>query len=425
MKKIIIILVVVFMSMSLVSCDTKSKNSSVEEIKGKVNIWTTDANEALINDAMVLFKKKYPHVYVNISTLAEDKLEDNLSNSLKEKVNLPDIVVVRDKNVPVIINKFEGSFLDASSISQFNKDIFIKNQINNNTYKNKVYAVPLYVEPTFMLYREDILGGLNIKSEDIKTWQQYIDIGVNPVKSNGKLMLSSDYFNNGAIYDLALRQLGVSYFNKDKKIDLLNEKAVKAADLLNNIYNSKISQDDKESTDKIQSFVRGDTVSLLCNLSTMYNIQNKYPDLSGKLKAQKIPAFEQGGNRDNINFGDNLMLLKTSENNSAALEFTKFLSSNEELSAYEYTRYGFMSSNINSYSDDSFYKKNIFYNNENIGRMAIDEILGLRNMQYSYNFNIIRNKVLQTIIDTSINGKPLNDSLYNLQTSLEQTDELK
>lgn len=362
---------------------------------------------------------------MNISTLAEDKFEDNLSNSLKEKINLPDIVVVRDKNVPVIINKFESSFLDASSIPQFNKDVFIKNQINNSTYKNKIYAVPLYVEPTFMLYREDILGSLNIKSEDIKTWQQYIDIGINAVKSNGKLMLSSDYLNNGTIYDLALSQLGANYFNKDKKIDLLNEKAVRAAALLNNIYNSKISQDNNGNIDKIQSFVRGDTVSLICNLSTLYNIQNKYPDLSGKLKVEKMPAFEQGGNRDNINFGDNLMLLKTSKNNSAALEFTKFLSSNVELSTYEYTRYGFMSSNINSYSDDSFYKKNIFYNNENLGRMAIDEISGLRNMQYSYDFNVIRNKVLQTIIDTSVNGKPLNDSLYNLQTSLEQTDEFK
>lgn len=425
MKKIIIILTIVFMSISLVSCDAKSKNSSVEEIKGKVNILTTDANEALINDAIVLFKKKYPNIDVNISTLAEDKFEDNLSNNLKEKINLPDIVVVRDKNVSVIINKFESSFLDASSIPQFNKDIFIKNQINNSTYKNKIYAVPLYVEPTFMLYREDILGSLNIKSEDIKTWQQYIDIGINAVKSNGKLMLSSDYLNNGTIYDLALSQLGANYFNKDKKIDLLNEKAVRAAALLNNIYNSKISQDNNGNIDKIQSFVRGDTVSLICNLSTLYNIQNKYPDLSGKLKAEKIPAFEQGGNRDTINFGDNLMLLKTSKNNSAALEFTKFLSSNVELSTYEYTRYGFMSSNINSYSDDSFYKKNIFYNNENLGRMAIDEISGLRNMQYSYDFNVIRNKVLQTIIDTSVNGKPLNDSLYNLQTSLEQTDEFK
>ena len=426
MKKIAVVITIIFMSISLISCTVSPKDGSNNDIKGKVILWTTDRNEALINDAAALFKKKYPLVDVNVSFLDEDKVEETLSKSLREKVNLPNMIVIRDKYVPVMTDKFENNFLDAASISQFQKDIFVKNQINNNTYKNKIYAVPWYVEPTFMIYREDILKSLNIKSEDIKTWKQYIDIGSNSVKNNGKFMLSSDYFNNGTIYDLALSQLDVNYFNKDNKgLDLLNQGAIKAAKLLNDMYNSKILHDDNVSGEKIQSFTKGDTVSLICNLSTMYNIQNQYPNLNGKLKVQKIPGFEPGGNRDNINFGDNLMLLKSSANNSAVLEFTKFLSSDRELSAYEFTRYGFMSSDTTSYIDDSFYKKNAFYNNESLGRMSIDEVLGLRNMQYNSKFNDIRNSVLQTIIDLSKNNKSLNESIYNLQTSLEQSDLLK
>lgn len=425
MKKIAAVITVFFMSICLISCSAWHKDNSNNGIEGKVTIWTMDGNEALINDAIVLFKKKYPSVDINVSFIDDNKLEDTLSRSLKEKINRPDIVVVRDKDVPVMINKFENNFLDAASISQFQKDTFIKNQINNNTYKNKIYAIPWYVEPTFMIYREDILESLNTKSEDIKTWQQYIDIGSNLVKNNGKFMLSSDYFNNGTVYDLALSQLGSSYYNKDKELDLLNQGPIKAAELLNDMYNSKILHDDNASNEKIQSFVNGDTLSLICNLSTMYNIQNKYPTLSGKLKVQKIPAFEPGGNRDNVNFGDDLMILKSSANNSAALEFTRFLSSDTELSTYEYTRYGFMSSDTTSYGDDSFYKKNAFYKNENLGRMSIDEILGLRNMQYNDNFNDIRNRSLQTIIDASKNNKSLNESMYDLQTNLEESDLLK
>jgi multiple sugar transport system substrate-binding protein len=425
MKKVAVLLTIFFMSISLVSCASKPKDSNTKELKGKVSLWTIDSNEALINDAVALFKKKNPSVEVNVSSLDFDKVTEALSKNSSEKVNLPDMIVVRDKDVPIIINEYQNSFLESSSIPQFNKDVFIKNQINNATYKNKIYAVPWYVEPTFMIYREDILESLNIKSEDIKTWKQYMDIGSNQVKASGKFMLSSDYFNSGTVYDLALNQLGVDYFNKDKKIDLLSQKSVKAAGLLNDIYNSKILDDDSESSSKIQSFVSGSTVSLIGNLSTIYNIQKQYSSLKSKLKIEKIPAFEPGGNRDTINFGDNLMLLKSSSNNPAALEFTRFLSSDTELSTYEFARYGVMSSDTTSYGDDSFYKKNSFYNNQSLGRMAIDEVSALRTMTYNHNFNDIRNKTVQIIIDASKNNKPLNESMYNLQTNLEQPDSLK
>ncbi|AJA46336.1 carbohydrate ABC transporter substrate-binding protein, CUT1 family [Clostridium pasteurianum DSM 525 = ATCC 6013] len=421
MKKIISILIIFLVNISLISCETASNSSNVEKLSGKVTIWTTDANAALINDAAALFRKRYPEVSINVSYSDVNTALDSISKSSKENVHLPDIMIVRDKNIPVVLNKAQNNILDASEIPQFKKDKFIKNQINNNTYKNRIYAVPWYVEPTIMLYREDILKSLNIKSDDIKTWKQYIDIGNNILKPEGKAMLSSMDINDGTIYDLLLSQLGVSYFNNNENIDLLNEKSVRAAGILNEIYKSKISRD---STDKIQSFINGDAISLICNVSTMYNIESKYPDLKDKIRIQKIPAFEPGGNRDNINFGDNLMLLKSSKSNSAALQFVQFLSSDKEFADYEFKRYGFISSDTTSYVEDSFYKKNEFYN-KYIGIMAVDEILGLRNMKYEYNFNIIRDKSLKTIIDASANNKPLNESLYNLQTALEQSDELK
>jgi ABC-type glycerol-3-phosphate transport system substrate-binding protein len=421
-RKILIIVILVVVSVCITSCKEAAQeitsDNKVNELNGKVNIWASTRDADLLNKEVALFNKKYPKVQVNITNSDINIIKDNLSKDLKDKSKLPDIISLEDTEVPTIVSKFKDNLLDEESTVDFKSDSYVKYQIHNSTYDSNVYACPWYVDPVFMVYRQDILRNLNVNSEDIKYWSQYVNIGAGPVKLAGKAMLSIDYFNNSLLYNIGLRELGINYFSDDDKLDL--EDSITPAQLVFNAYNNKILYDSNKLGEE-QNFSAGNTLSLVCNLSTLRDIENKYPNLKGKLNVEKVPAFEAGGNRDVVEFGENIIALKNSNKNRAAMEFIKFLSSSDESSSLLFDNYGYLTSNTVQYTNSKFYNKDSFYN-KYLGRMAIDEANSLVDVKYNKYFPQIRDMVQNTIIDSSISNKDLKQSIYNVQNTLKASN---
>ncbi|WP_051624231.1 ABC transporter substrate-binding protein [Clostridium akagii] len=425
-RKTITILILIIMSISLYSCKQSTKEVTTNDksiLKGKVTIWAANRDVALLNEEAQLFKKKNPQVDINIVTSDINAAEDNLSKNLKDKSKLPDMITLEDNDIPSIVDKFKDNLLDADSTSGFKSSGYDKYQIHNSTYSGKIYAFPWYVDPVFMLYREDLLEGINVKSEDIKYWNQYINIGAGPVKAAGKGMLSLDYFNNSVLYDIGLNQLGINYFDSSNNLDL--ENSIKPAQLLFDSYSNKILYDDSKIGGKLDAFANGDTLSLVCDLATLYNIQNKYPGLTGKLNVEKLPAFEPGGNRDAVEFGENIMALKNASQNKAAMEFIKYVTTDDESSSLEFEKYGYITANISAYSNIKLYKTSSFYKNKSLGRIAIDQVNGLQNIKYNKYFTQIRDTIQSTIIDTSAANGDLKQNIYNVQNGFETSNTMK
>lgn len=412
------------MSISVSSCTTSTKNvtinNKVSVLKGNVTIWASNRDVTLLNEEAQLFKKKNPQVNINITGTDMNTANDKLSQSLKDKSKLPDILTLEDKDVPTVVDKFKDNLLAAGNTSWFKSNGSIKYQIHNSTNSSKVYAFPWYVDPVFMVYREDILESLNVKSEDIKYWSQYINVGANPVKAAGKGMLSIDYFNDSALYNIGLHQLGINYFNSSGKLDL--ENSIKPAQLLQDSYNNKILYDDSKIGGKFNAFANGNTVSLVCDLSALYDIQNKYPGLKGKLNVEKLPAFEPGGNRAAVEFGENIIALKNASQNKAAMEFIKYITTDDVTASLEFEKYGYITSNTSAYSNIKLYKTNSFYKNKSLGRIAIDQVNGLPDVVYNKYFAQISDTLQNTIIDTSVTNGDLKQNIYNVQNSLETSN---
>ena len=416
------------MSISVSSCKQSTKDVTINDnkpsvLKGNVTIWSSNTDVTLLNEEAQLFKKKNPQVNINIAVSDMNTVGDKLSKNLKDKSELPDILTLEDKDVPAVVDKFKDNLLTTGNASWFKSSGSIKYQIHNSTYSSKEYAFPWYVDPVFMVYREDILESLNVKSEDIKYWNQYLNVGSGPVKAAGKGMISIDYFNNSVLYNIGLHQLGINYFNSSDKLDL--ENSIKPAQLLQDSYNSKILYDDSKIGGKLNAFANGNTVSLVCDLSTLYDIQNKYPGLKGKLNVEKLPAFEPGGNRATLEFGENIIALKKATQNKAAMEFIKYITQNDETSSLEFEKYGYITSNVSSYSNIKLYKTNNFYKNKSLGRIAIDQVNELPDVKYNKYFTQIRDTLQNTIIDSSVSNKDLKQSIYNVQNSLQTSNTIK
>lgn len=418
-KNFIIGCIIVIMAASMISCGKNNEKKEVKELSGKINIWVPKDEEAVLTYAATAFKQKNPQVQINITVLNSDEVDKNLSSAIEKNEKLPDIITSEDVNLPIIIKKYQKKLLDVSSISGFKKSAFNTSQINNATLNNKLYAMPWYTDPLFIVYREDLFNALNIKSEDIKTWQQFNDIGKDKFIPNGKYMLPLNSFKNSLLYSAGLKQLAVNYLNKDGKVDLLYNFNNKPAITFYNLYQNKLFYDESKDNGEINSFINGNIVSLLCDINTLNGIESKYPNLKGKLNIEKLPSFEEGGNRDTISSGTNIVALKAVANNEAAMEFIKYLTMNTSNATDEFKKYGYISSNKDILTDSIFYKKSEFYNKKSIGNMAIDEMLGLKNINYSENFAKIRDNMLNELVQNATSNTSLNDSVLKLQENID------
>lgn len=429
-KKVAVVFISIITIIGISGCSLNStvKNNSTKnngkqaQLKGKVNIWVSSRDINILNTEASLFKKKYPNVTVNIISVDTAAVKDNLSK-ISDSSNLPDFITLQDIDVPSAYKNLKDKIINIDNLS-LKSDSYIKYQSSNNTFNSKNYAIGWYVDPLFMIYREDILNSLNVKSEDIKTWDKYINIGSNQVKSIGKSMLSKDYFNDGSLYAAGINQLGINYFNSNNQLEL--ENSIKPAQLVLNSYNGKILGDDTNGQGRISDFVNGKTVSILCDLPTIYSIEHQYPNLNGKIAVEKLPAFEPGGNRDVVNFGENIMCFKKAASNQAALTFIKFITSSSDSVKMEFKNYGYITSDVSMYSANSdFYKKDKFYGNKSLGRIAIDEANGFINAAYNEHFETIKDTLYSNILNSITSNKDLKQTIYEVQNSLQNSNNIK
>lgn len=423
MRRMLIIGMLAISSVWITSCKQNKQeitsNNKPNELSGKVNVWGSTRDSELLSKEVAIFKKKYPKVEINVTNSDINSIKDNLSKNLKDKTDVPDIISLEDTDVPSMVKSFKDNLIDAESVSDFKSDSYIKYQIYNSTYGNNIYAFPWYVDPVFMAYRQDILGTLNVKSGDIKYWSEYLNVGTGPVKAAGKAMISMDYFNNSRLYNIGMRQLGLNYFDDNDKLDL--EDSIKPSELVVNAYNNKILYDDSKKLSDVQNFGDGNTLSIVSDLSTLRDIENKYTNLKGKINVEKMPAFEAGGNRDVVEFGENLMALKNAYKNKAAMEFIKFLTTSDENDSLLFDNYGYLTSNTLKYSNIKFYNTDSFYNKK-LGKIAINESSNLVNVKYNEYFLQIKDMVQNATKDSATSNKDLKQNIYSVQNTIETSN---
>lgn len=418
-KNVILGVIVLILASSIIACDKPKEEKKVVELNGKITVWVSKEDDSVLIYAASLFMKKHPKVKIEIEAKAGSEFDKNFADAKQAKQKLPDIITLNDINVAKFINKHENQLMEVSSVSGFSKDAYISGQITNSSVKNKIYALPWYVNPTVAVYREDLLKASNLKSEDIKTWEQYNDIGKDKYVSNGKGMLALSSLKDGELYNAGLSQLGINYYDENGKLDLLNKTNIRPAAVYYDMYQSKIFYDDSKDGGELQAFSNGNVISLLCDINTLYNIEKKYPALSGKLDVEKLPAFEEGGNRNAISYGTNILAMKGTVNNKAAVEFMKFLTMDGSLAAEEFKKYGYIASDSRLWENDAYFKKSAFYGNEALGKITVDVAEGLKDVKYSEDYETINTSMLSSLVDSATSNKSLNDSILNLEKTYE------
>lgn len=199
---------------------------------GEVTIWAWDPNFniAIMQEAAKRYTAKNPGVTFKIVDMAKADLEQKLQTTLASGVtkNLPDIVLVEDYNAPKYLRSFPGAFEPLSG--KVDHKGFANYKVNLMTLGGKVYGLPFDTGTTGMYYRADLIKQAGLSDKDMQniTWDRFIEIGKQVEAKTGKKMFAMDP-QDGALIRIMMQGAGRWYFDKDGKLDIKNNPALKAA----------------------------------------------------------------------------------------------------------------------------------------------------------------------------------------------------
>lgn len=392
-----------------------SEKKKTTKVPGEITVWICNNDQNVINDQISLFKKKYPYINAKVIAMSSKDIVSQYIDSCTNKKKLPDVIEVTDEGAATLINGFSDEFLNVASDSDIKKGVFLNNRVNNLSRKNSIYGYPWYVKPVFMLYRDDILKSSGINADDIKTWDDYAKLEDSIKNSGRKLTLIP---NLNKIYDIQLNELDTNFFDDDGKVEVNSKKAMEANKFIYSILKNEISID-VNNNDFLASFQNGSIISLIATPEIVLYLEKSYPDLSGKIKLTRLPAFENGGNDTAYTDGTNFMISDSSKNKEYASEFVKFVTGDVNAVYNQFNVYGLCSSNTSAYTYEKIHKKNQYVGNIDMYKWYINSAKLFSNIVYNENYNEVRDEVLKSLNENVKSNKKLEDIMNDLEKSIE------
>lgn len=404
--KILVLIFTMVMSIIFVSCNKKQTNvKKADNIKGKITVLTDKKNEQQLKLAADNFKKIHENAEIEL------KVEDNIYPKIEEKLKLNenpvDLVTLDDPYVQYYVNKLSNDFLDVTGDIGSYKDKILKSKIDNVTINNKIYGVPLSTQPKVILYRKDIFTSEGVNPDDIKTWNDYIEVGKKISKdTNKKFMANASSEVNNNIYLLLANQLGTSYFNKEDKVNFNSKEWVRILQVVKSFYSEGIIYELGSKYEVIDAAQKDKIVTLIADPSYASALMQNSPDYKGKWAVMKIPAFESGGNRDVSLGGSNLLINKACPNTVLAKEFVKFAVTDEHTCMDNLNKYGAFPVNNDIYNLVEF-NKSLDYLNGRVWTVFSNAERGAQYINYTPYFPVIREVVENNLSQSNLGSKEI------------------
>lgn len=401
----------------MVSCQKENSYNASKSYSGNINIVTDKFHKAQLEFVAEQFEKSQKNVVINIKI--DKDLKNDFGKLIRDKDNINDVISVDNENTQYTIDKYKNDILDLTELSSNYRDNLVLNSLYNTTYNGKVYAMPWDVLPRLIVYRKDIFKKNGISISDIKTWQDYIQVGNKLYKNTGKNFTG----NNSEDNDLNLilsNQLGTSYFNYNKKLDFESPKWSRVFNLEKNIYSQNTIVNFKSESDIIDSARCGNILAFIATPYSVRDLMKVMPNDKDMWGVMNLPSFEPGGNTNVSIGGMNLVVNNNSKNSELALAFIKFALTNDEVQLELLNNFG----RIPVYKNAYYFKnvnKNVKYFDDAVWSSFINCQQGSLNIEYSKNFPDVKNKLAVILNSYNIKNKDVKILIYSIGKNLEKS----
>lgn len=270
-----------------------------------------------LREQAAAFEKEHPDIKVDVQTV--DEKYTRFMPRLTAGTDMPDVVVVQNRDFSTFLNRYPDGFLDLTDDYKGSKDHFVPASWDAVMKDGKIYAVPTDMGPSALFYRKDLFEKAGIDPASIETWDDLIAAGKKlQAATNGETQMLGTAHDTD-LFDLLLNQVGGRYVtDDDKTVAIQDENGQKAATLFEKLIKEGTMRDVSDWDGRFVAMKRDQIAAVPYGVWFAGNISSTLPDQKGKWAIMKLPAVEKGGVRAANSGGSVIAIAKNTKHADAA-----------------------------------------------------------------------------------------------------------
>lgn len=392
------------------------------EIGGEITVWGWDVAADTFKASIERFNEEYPDVKVKVEDFSSGDLYEKLTVGLVSKgAGLPDVILMEDERIPGYLTQFPNGFADLSEMGyDKHKDLFSESKLESVSIDGKLAAAPWDIGPAGIFYRVDLFEEAGINADDIQTWDDFLDAGIQMLDKTGVKMLPIDIANYAGVFEMMMQQQGKSYFDEDGNIDIDSEEANRSMEMVKKFYDAGIVLNNSGWNGIVTATVNGDVATVPYGAWYTGTIMDQAPELSGKWDMFYLPEFKEGSSRYANVGGSAITVSEYSKNKATAYAFVEFFTTDKEIQLLGFEKYGLFPSLKTTYDSPLFTDVSEYFNNSAIFKNfadIVEDVPKVTATEYNSQAGKIMANTQATIL---LDNKPIKEALENAKKQLEK-----
>ncbi|MGG4092627.1 ABC transporter substrate-binding protein [Paenibacillus lautus] len=438
MKKWLIVFTVLCMTLFLWGCG-KSNNAGGEtsvldggagESATELSYWTfVELHGQHFEKMLGKWNAENPErqIKLNVTVMPYDDMHNKLSIAVQSGTGAPDIADIE-------LGKFPDFLSGTPQLEPLNdvidpyRDTIVKSRIDLYSKEDTNYGIPTHVGASVAFYNTEILEEAGVNYQDIVTWEDFKQAGIQVYEKTGKYMGTAD---TSAAWQasMLLAQQGADLTDDSGNPIVNSEAMVKAMTLLKDLQDNNviatIAGGQPDTEEAYGEFNAGNYATAFMPLWQMSRYTNYMSDLSGKIAIAPIPVIEEGMPRSVGGGGTGTVVTKTAKDVQLAKDFLAFAKLSLDANKEIWNTLGFDPVNM-----DVWDMKDVTHNAENqfvkyfVNNPfdVLDEIRDEIRLIKSTSASPTINNVLCTTTFNEIfeDGKDITEALNDAQKQIEQ-----
>ena len=383
-------------------------------LSGEIEVWGWNVAAASMEMAAESFMEEHPNTQVTVRDIGDHDLYERLTVGMASGGSgLPDVSIIHSDELHGYLDQFPDQFTDLGEMGfeeHMDKFVDFKAEVVRDA-DGKIVAMPWDIGPAGVFYRVDLFEEAGVDPEDIETWDDYIDAGVQIKEATGVDMLPLEVSSADRLYRVLLNQLGASYYTEDDEINIASDESKKAMELVKKIYDSGIVANANDWDAMAGLVANGDVATIPLGVWYSGTIMDQAPDLEGKWDAFRLPAFEEGGTRAANTGGSDLFIPSSSDNPELAYAFAEYFITDVDVQVEALKEYGLFPSLIETYDDPFFEEPVPYFNDSPIFKMFADIAENVKPSVYTGGFARAQDVIVDAQSSILLDGKDVSSAL--------------
>jgi lactose/L-arabinose transport system substrate-binding protein len=342
--------------------------------------WSYDVMEStgLIED----FNEEYPDIEVEIVVYNAGDTYQNLTLACSAGEGAADVVQVENSNLAGYVDR-ENCLADLTEKVEPYLDQFNAYKWKDAEKDGRYYAVPWDSGPVVLYYRRDVFEQAGLPTDPaevsdlVATWDGYLEVCKTIKEQTGRLCFAHSRANNDArLYEIALWQQGLGYYNEEGKVTVDSPEDVAMLEKLGEFWTADVTSEEVAWTDPWYTELNSldEPIASIVEASWLGVFLKSWiaGDTAGKWGVAYMPAMEEGQPRASNDGGSTLVITEQSENKEAAWAFVEYMLTRRESQLRMFAYSDFLPSLETTYDDHLFIEPDSFFGGQVARQIYLD-----------------------------------------------------